>query len=516
MDDVLQVLGVCGLGVQADRAAVAQRLGVDNLESLADVEDADIDNLVRALARGGAGRGNQVRVIPVVKAKNIKTAVFWVKDRIRRGKAVDPLEFDIGTMRSMAERKKVEEEMDNADPNDKPFEFSGKQKDYNDFVDALWRWGMSHKSANGAPIAYTMRRIAPQGTAVLALSQNFVDVLIAECKHEGALFDKDNQVLFSVISNCCKDGESKAQLSGFRNSQHGVGAIDALAQHFAGSSGKARDLARARGSLENIFYNNERSLPFDRFKVIVESDYQAIADSGGQEYTDEHKVTQVLTKMQNCKIPGPDGSNQFGHIASQVRQNYLNNFTGAMNFIQDQISFFVGPAPKERRRAIGSVDTRGGGRSRHGRGGRSRGRDGRGHGRGDRRGRHHGRGGGDRSGSRGGSGRGDNNGRGRVHFGNGYVEINGVRVDANSIDNFTDDQVRQMGSSFSVVREMRRQRHISVVNTDTSGDANTVISDVTGVTGAQTNQGQQSQSSTGNRGGQNGRSFGPPPRQNQS
>ena len=510
-EPVLDVLATCGLTVAADRAAVAQRLGVVDLEGFVDVEDDDVDSLVRALARGGAGRGQGARVIPVVNAKNIKTALFWVKDKVRRGQVAEALDFTIGVMRSMAERKRVEDDMKEADPNDKPADFSGKQEDWTDFVDVLWSWAMGHKGSNGSPIAYIIRRIAPQGLAALLASENFVDVLVAECRHEGALFDKDNQTVFAVLSNCCKEGEAKSLLTAFRNSQNGVGAIEALAQHFAGSSGKARDLARARSSLQQVFYTGERSLTFDKFKLIMENDYQVIADSGGQMYNDEHKVTQVLEKMQGCKIPGPDGSNQFGHIASTVRERHLHDFNGAMNYMQDQISYFCGPTTKERRRRIGSVGT--GGRGRDGRGGGRGGRSsnrGRGRGRGGRD-RGNGRGGGSR-GSGGRSSGGGRGGSGRVRFENGFIEVNGVRVDPNSLDNFTDEQVRQMGNSFAIVQAIRRNRNISVVQAGSSG--NTVVSEVTNDAQSQANTqgGNTSGTGGGNRGGQNGRSFGPPSR----
>jgi hypothetical protein len=97
---VRHCLSVCGLDTPLQQDAIIAE-GFTETRSFAELRDKDVHEMIKAINTPlAAGRGRRLADPPAVMritrraARQLEGLVFWVKDKLKRGIAIDPFTFD--------------------------------------------------------------------------------------------------------------------------------------------------------------------------------------------------------------------------------------------------------------------------------------------------------------------------------------------------------------------------------------------------------------------------------------
>ena len=399
IDNLNACLAVCGFtAAQAGRMNVSD--GMVSLAGIAELNDEEVANWVReARSRPQAQR----LLVGAGPLKNFKTLQWWVRDRQRRGQALDAAAvatFDAAAMEMAAQRKKVEKtriEEAKKDTSDPPDFVSGTgypqwRKDY-----AAW---LDTKNGQGnIPLGYVIRpAIAPAEFA------NWEEQLKFEARLDGPEYEADSKRVLQMIRSTL-DPKKKSigypTIQPFERRAQGREAMLALDAQYGGGGEQKKQVAAAKAALKGLHYRDESVFSMETYTSTMTDELQTM-EEGGEGLTETQKVEMLIAGIKN-------EDKRFLYHVEHARSTYSADYEGAVLYLCEQAANLFPMNPKKRPRlGVGSVETdrqRGGGppgndrygggyRGYQGRGGRGGGRGGgyRGGGRG--RGRGYGRGGG--------------------------------------------------------------------------------------------------------------------------
>ena len=112
----------------------------------------------------------------------------------------------------------------------------------------------------------------------------------------------------------------------------------------------------AKAKLEQIHYNNENILSFEKVTEIMTKCFNTLHKDVDQHHSDPQKVEKLLKAIQ-CQDA------KLIVVKSVMDQQYPHNFVGACSFFSTQVAHVHGPAQLEyknaqnRKRGIYAVDS---------------------------------------------------------------------------------------------------------------------------------------------------------------
>jgi hypothetical protein len=157
---VRHCLSVCGLDTPLQQNAIIAE-GFTETRSFAELRDKDVHEMIKAINTPlVAGRGRRPADPPAVMritrraARRLEGLVFWVKDKLKRGIAINPFTFDEDALLESLQEIDGEDKADTVDV-ESPIKFT---------TDKWIQWEIevtnylsAKKGTQGVPLSYVIR-----------------------------------------------------------------------------------------------------------------------------------------------------------------------------------------------------------------------------------------------------------------------------------------------------------------------------------------------------------------------
>ena len=404
--DVHAVLTVCGFANLADRTSLIVNEGFQTVADFGLLDEKDVYEMVKRLGArtAAAGRVN----VGAIQVKKLQALRFWVRDQQTHEQAVNAADWNEDTCVQTIEKMRIEKGRDTGNVSVTDL---GKfdPEDFETYETAFINLLAQTYGAQGANLKYVVR-----DTVVPAVFADDAERRVYQLPLVGEAFDMDSKSVYRLLKSFLVNTPGWTWIESFDTTENGRGAFLAWADHYNGQGELSKRTAMAKARVKNLFYKNERSLPFEKVTEILSKSFSTLDKDPDERRSGRQKVDKLLAVIQTTDM---ELVSQKAVIASQ----FPDDFSGACSYFSAQVSCLHGGAQLENRqykkRNVSAVYGRGG-------------RDG---GRGGGRGRFGGRG---RSGGRGGGRSGGRGGRGGDRF---ATMINGVDV-LDPTRAFTDDE----------------------------------------------------------------------------
>ena len=108
INPVHDVLIVCGITLESNRNTFIEMEGLSTLDMFAYLDgDRDVSEMVKRMQSRASVAAGKV-TLGVIQLKNLQALVWWCRDHHRRGKVLDPANWNGETLRKASEDKETE------------------------------------------------------------------------------------------------------------------------------------------------------------------------------------------------------------------------------------------------------------------------------------------------------------------------------------------------------------------------------------------------------------------------
>lgn len=351
----------------------------------------------------------------IIHVRKLEALWWWVNDRRRRGLELDSAQFTQDVLFQCVERLNVQAELKDQDTADvkAPGKFESSHLGWTKWKTSFLNYMRSIKGAQGVPLQYVA--IEREG-AEDRMFDDDEEELLYRAPLFGIAFDSDNRSFYLQLKQATIGTDAWEWIKRFDTQQNGRLAWLQLTNHYDGPGMVKKRIAYATQQVQTLHYKSEQTYPFEKFVTQLQSAYQ-ILEENGEAKTESAKITELTKKIQN-------NHNYLQAILGIINTDdrYNDDFTAAVNKISEAIAQIFPSAMSKDRRAVSSVQQKGGrGQNRNGRG----------------------------------SGRGYNNGRGHNNKSTNDTKVNGV--DINEVNKyFPKDQWDKLPASVKAEINSRR------------------------------------------------------------
>ena len=422
-------LTVCRITTQAQRDALIQGQGFTAVYDLMALSAEDAKGLVRnhndSQASNAVGRALK---LGFVQEKNLKTLIWWLRDKNRRNLVPDVADWTEDEMRRAHEMMDIEATAIVADKSDKSEIPALLEKDigvgYYDWDKKVENALAMKVGVTGLPLDYVIRRDKDPGWDPAFNAANEHEKLIYQVSLTGPAFQQDTRKVFNCLKQVLLGTPPWEWVRHLEHTQDGRLAMAALRIHYEGQDAVDRRVGIAEGIISmganGVFFRDEYTYSFEKYATNLRQAYLTLQQCR-QPMAEETMVRRLHDGIQ---VQG--GNQTISFAKNTMLENHRHSFNDAVTYMSTKVTQVFPPRAGNKRGAKRGWDnqgdyrriseaTRGGGRFGRGNGGRGRGDGGRG-GRGYDGGRNSWNGGGR------GGGRGGWHGRGR----GGGTTFNGV------------------------------------------------------------------------------------------
>jgi hypothetical protein len=330
--------------------------GIDSLEELRVLRDADISNLCKVVRRPGGtipNPGGAPGMIPnpgipvSLRAEtNLKLASFWLRHQAKVSRTVAAADIMLAAVRLLRELKDSE---DNADPKVDPPLIN--DKDWTKTMEAIEEHLRSHLGETNIPLSYVVREevgmpIDPDPSAGYSLIQ---DEMIRHAPHHipahgvpveeqdvDPTYQIDNRKVWQVLSDLCHEKDCWTYIKPFQRRRDGRGAYWGLWNHYLGPNNVDNMASTSESKLEKSrYYGEKRRHTFEDYVRDQKDQYQILrnlADKGLHAGIDERsQVRHLVNGIRSHKLDV---------AKAQILANptLRNNFDSCVTLYQDFIT----------------------------------------------------------------------------------------------------------------------------------------------------------------------------------
>jgi hypothetical protein len=363
------VLHMCGIRDIQSQTRLIEYEGIEEVDQLAIYDDKEIESMAdRNSKRTPANTRIQ---FGMARTKALKAIVHWIRKKSREGVTCDLRELTPAFIAELILELNAEAGKDKADLKlYYPDAFASN--DYKNWIKKVTNYLDSRMGKAGVPLSYVIRAAdvdpekAPDAYTRALWAASF----------QTRQFHDDNREVYHLFKDLLTKTEGQTWFEKVKDGD-GRAAHLLLREHYVGEAHDQRRAASALAKLENLFWKNESSFPFEKYLTRLNEAFMEMEDAEQPLYPAQ-KVQWLIRGIKNDDI-------QVQTTIGIIRDRYLTNFDEACLTLSRTISSrFASIEPGKNKRNIGAVNTNAGRSSNRGRG----------------RGRHGGRGGNAGSGNR--------------------------------------------------------------------------------------------------------------------
>jgi len=352
------VLHVCGIRDLQAQTRLIEYEGIEDVEQLAIYDDKEID----AMADRNSKRtpANTRIQFGLARTKTLKAIVHWVRKKSREGVNCDLRELTPVFINELILELNAETSKDKIDLK-LYYPDAFVSNDYKNWIKKVTNYLDSRMGKAGVPLSYVIRPIdVDPGSA----PDEYTRSLWAASFHTRQYHD-DNREVYHLFKDLLTKTEGQTWFEKVRDGD-GRAAHLLLREHYVGEAHDQRRAASAVAKLENLFWKNESSFPFEKYLTRLNEAFMELEDAEQPLYPAQ-KVQWLIRGIKNDDI-------QVQTTIGIIRDRYLTSFDEACLTLSRTISSrFASIEPGKNKRSIGAVNSnagrsgnRGRGRGRHG------------------------------------------------------------------------------------------------------------------------------------------------------
>ncbi len=356
------VLHMCGIRDIQSQTRLIEYEGIEEVDQLAIYDDKEIESMAdRNSKRTPANTRIQ---FGMARTKALKAIVHWIRKKSPKGVTCDLRELTPAFIAELILELNADAGKDKADLK-LYYPDAFVPNDYKNWIKKVTNYLDSRMGKAGVPLSYMIcaadadPKKAPDAYTRALWAASF----------QTRQFHDDNREVYHLFKDLLTKTEGQTWFEKVKDGD-GRAAHLLLREHYVGEAHDQRRAASALAKLENLFWKNESSFPFEKYLTRLNEAFMEMEDAEQPLYPAQ-KVQWLIRGIKNDDI-------QVQTTIGIIRDRYLTNFDEACLTLSRTISSrFASIEPGKNKRNIGAVNTNAGQSSKRGRG----------------RGRHGGRGG---------------------------------------------------------------------------------------------------------------------------
>ena len=350
IEELNMVFQTCGIADPATHNNIINREGFTSLEDLGVLEmDTDVSDMAKRLASRTQAEGRVY--LGTVIVKRLQMLVWWVRDHQKHGLPVNAADFNVQVMNQAAEMKSLKRDMAEKEPSVSDL---GKfdPDDFDAYEDAFLNLLAQSYGVIREPLRYVIRPETVPETFATTEEQRMYQFPLA-----GNSFELDNQSVYRKLKAFLIDSPGWAWIEPHDTAENGRAAYMAWTTHYNGEGELSKQTAIAKAKLDQLHYNNERSMSFEKCTKVMTKCFNTLHKDPDQHYSDRQKIEKLL-KAIKCQ----EGELLAAKVV--VDQQYPRDFVGACGYFSQQVARIHGPAQLEykqqrgKKRGIYAINTR--------------------------------------------------------------------------------------------------------------------------------------------------------------
>lgn len=349
-DTVLPMVGMTNIG-NVNTRQTSQFLALHGFTSIDDfnrVEPHQAKELVKA-----CNTRHPAQSMGVLVMNNLTGLIWHVKDMTRRGLPLDPNAIDPDTLYDG--HLAYEAYVQNRDKGDniKSLEKWSDKVDFDDWDRKVSETLSLIYGRNYCPLAYVIRPDKPAGWDPLVDATNDYERLMYQLPLAGTAYNRDNEAVFSYIQLAVVQTAAETWIYDAVPGRDGRAAMRALRGHYEGEAELDVQANKARETLNDLVYTNERTMAFEAMITKLNKAYNSLKRQG-QEYTDKSKVEHLAKRIKN-----PTKNIEITVAVETMREKHKNDYNAATQFISGRMAQINGAsinAPGQNARRISEAE----------------------------------------------------------------------------------------------------------------------------------------------------------------
>jgi hypothetical protein len=353
------VLHMCGIRDIPSQTRLIEYEGIEEVDQLAIYDDKEIESMAdRNAKRTPANTRIQ---FGLARTKTLKAIVHWVRKKSREGINCDLRELTPAFISELILELNADAGKDKVDLK-LYYPDAFVANDYKNWIKKVTNYLDSRMGKAGVPLSYVIRATDADPESA---PDEYTRALWA-ASFQTRQYRDDNREVYHLFKDLLTRTEGQTWFEKVKDGD-GRAAHLLLREHYVGEAHDQRRAASALAKLENLFWKNESSFPFEKYLTRLNEAFMEMEDAEQPLYPAQ-KVQWLIRGVKNDDI-------QVQTTIGIIRDRYLTNFDEACLTLSRTISSrFASIEPGKNKRSIGAVNTNTGRGGRGARGGRGRGR----------------------------------------------------------------------------------------------------------------------------------------------
>lgn len=301
---------IIGIAMASAREAFMDTHGFDEIDTLMDATDGDIDNVVNTINRSRPRGNARPARIPLAKTRNLKALRLWAVWRTRMGLDIEAESFTDEELDTYLERLKFERDLDVNAPSppklpEKLTSF-GKWKGFFDLFDAHCK--VVRGTAN-IPLSYIYRDHFEVKDALRGLEYDTSDMFFMNCvlfeESTGNLaseIKQDMARVWDILLPLVYDTPAWAYVKQCSKKKDSRTAIKLLQSRGEGQSASASKKAHAENMIRTAHFNGKsKRYSLDKYINKLQDAFTEL-EAEGEHRTEAYKVTALLAGLNADRL----------------------------------------------------------------------------------------------------------------------------------------------------------------------------------------------------------------------
>ena len=354
------VFHLCGIRDIPTQTRLIEYEGIEEVEQLAIYDEKEIE----AMADRNSKRtpANTRIQFGLARTKTLKAIAHWVRKKSREGVACDLRELTEGRITELILELNAEKGKEKVDLK-LYYPDAFVASDYKNWIKKVTNYLDARMGKAGVPLSYVIR---PADADPESAPDEYTRSLWA-ASFQTRQYHDDNREVYHLLKDLLTKTEGQTWFEKVKDGD-GRAAHLLLREHYVGEAHDQRRAASAVAKLENLFWKNESSFPFEKYLTRLNEAFMELEDAEQPLYPAQ-KVQWLIRGIKNDDI-------QVQTTIGIIRDRYLTNFDEACLTLSRTVSSrFASIEPGKAKRQIGALNStsgRGSNRGRGGRGGRGR------------------------------------------------------------------------------------------------------------------------------------------------
>jgi hypothetical protein len=323
--DVLAITGLSNTGNVNTRQTTrfANANGIVSIDDFALLDTAQVREMIKQYQKMAGSLPAGIKV-----QNNLQGLIWYARDMKRRNKAIDINNLNLDTLDASREDYQMYLKDLEASGKINEIEKFDLKKDFSDWDDSITVTLSRIMGSQEAGIHYVTRPDLPAGYVPL----NSKEVLRYELPLNGRKFDKDNSLVFELLSASTLGTQAWTHVNEFKDQLNGRGAMIALRNHYDGDAENNKKMTKYQTIINTIQYHDERRATWENQINTLLKAYQWMETRADQTYTDDLKVLKLASMIN---VPN---NNALNISVEFMKQNYRKDFKGALTYITTRIN----------------------------------------------------------------------------------------------------------------------------------------------------------------------------------